>query len=99
MQPPLIIVVTTLLIAALFQPLRLRLQTAIDRRFYRHRYDAARLLASFGETLRSEVNLARLSEHLVETVEEAVKPIHVSLWLRPLERDGDWSRPDERDGR
>jgi hypothetical protein len=96
---PLLIVVTTLLIAALFQPLRLRLQAAIDRRFYRHRYDAARMLTGFGETLRSEVDLARLSERLVETAEKAVRPAHVSLWLRPLNQYGSGSSPSERDRR
>jgi hypothetical protein len=98
-QQPLVIVVTTLLIAALFQPLRRGLQAAIDRRFYRQRYDAARLLAGFGATLRSEVDLARLSERLVATVEEAVRPAHVSLWLRPPDLDGDRSRPDAGGGR
>ncbi len=83
LEQPLLIVVSTLLVAALFQPLRLRLQSTIDRRFYRKRYNASKLVAGFGETLRSEVDLTHLSEHLVETIEEAVEPAHISLWLRP----------------
>lgn len=85
-REPLLIVVTTLLVAALFQPLRARLQTSIDKRFYRQRYDASQLVAGFAETLRSEVDLAHLSERLVTTIEEAVEPAHVSLWLHPRVR-------------
>lgn len=76
------IVASTLGIAALFQPFRRRIQVFIDRRFYRRKYDTVHVLAAFGTTARDEVELSRLSEHLVEVVEAAMQPSHLSLWLR-----------------
>ena len=79
---PLLIVITTLAVAALFQPLRRSLQRAIDRRFYRRKYNVEQTLAAFGATLRQEVDLRALNDHLLRVVQQTMEPASLSLWLR-----------------
>src|SRR5690606_32526782 len=80
------IVISTLVIATLIQPLRAGIQGFIDRRFYRRKYDAEQVLAAFGGVLRDEVDLDRLTVALIDVVQETMQPAHVSLWLRQPER-------------
>ncbi|MEP7356060.1 MAG: hypothetical protein ABI847_02335, partial [Anaerolineales bacterium] len=78
------IIASTLLIAALFQPLRTRLQRFIDRRFFRRKYDAAQALAAFAASARDDVDLSGLTSRLLTVVEDTVQPATSVVWLRPL---------------
>ena len=77
------VILSTLAIAALFTPLRRAVQNSIDRRFYRRKYDAEKVLADFAATARDETDLDRLTAELVRVIQEAMQPEHVSVWLMP----------------
>jgi hypothetical protein len=80
-ESPAAIVLSTLAIAALFNPLRRRVQAVVDRRFYRRKYDAEQVLAAFSARVRDEVELDRLSAELISAIEETVQPERVNLWM------------------
>jgi hypothetical protein len=84
-QSEVVTLVSTLVIAALFSPLRRRVQAIIDRRFYRRRYDARQTLTAFSEVVRNEVELDRLNDELLGFIRETLQPAEVSLWLKPAE--------------
>jgi len=80
------IAVSTLIVAALFQPVRSRVQNAVDRRFYRARYDAARTLDEFSDRLRGDLDLDSVQTDLVDVLHDTLRPVHASVWLRQSER-------------
>jgi len=89
-----VLVGSTLIVAALFQPLRHRIQRIIDRRFYRSKYEAAKIVAAFSSTLRQEVDLDQMRDQLLAVVQETMQPASLSLWIRPLKQQSSREEPD-----
>ena len=89
-QQPVALVVSTLAIVALFQPVRSRIQRVIDRRFYRRKYDAAKIMAAFSATLRQEVDLDELRAQVLAVVQETMQPASLTLWFRPVKQQQTW---------
>ena len=79
---PIPVIASTLVVFALFQPVRRRLKAAMDRRFNRSRYDALRTVDGFAARLRSEVDIDRLSREITTVVEDTLAPVHTRIWLR-----------------
>ncbi len=85
-----VVIAATLLIAAIFAPLRRRIQDGIDRRFYRKKYDAQQVLAAFARTARDEPDLDTLVAELVRVVQDTLQPEGVSVWIRPAGENRKW---------
>jgi len=86
-QSPLVIVISTMAIAALFNPLRTRIQDFIDRRFFRKKFDADQALSQFAATARDEVELDKLTLALLAVIEETIQPEKVSMWMQSSEKE------------
>jgi hypothetical protein len=95
-QQPLVLVISTLVIVVLFHPVRQRIQSLIDQRYYRRKYDAARTLESFSIAARDEVELGKLTDQLLAVADETMQPLHISLWLKPTGDRKSYENEDRR---